>query len=205
MASPIDVLDFDLTNTNGKSVLYRTSDPTLNRLTFTIVNRTQADLKLLGGVPGTGSTFKIDFSSLLPDPVVQGLTIALPRGWADHFEPATEYDPPAWWLAPGTDLTLKPDESVKFEISNMVVDSYNAGNFEIQWSNIPGQRDSVSALTIWLGVINPPDPKKKDLVLHSSYSKVTHSINNVGGRRSEEVIEATEAMPVPVFITYDNT
>src|ERR1043165_1837936 len=172
MATPLNVTDFDLKNTNGKAVLYFTTDVTLNRLTFTIVNGTKADLKLLGGAPGTGSTFKIDFSSLLPDSVVEDLAIELPPEWADHYEPATDYDPPAWWLAPKADVTLKADESVKFEISNLVVDSYNAGNFEIQWSNIPGQRDSISALTIWLGVINPPDPKKKDLVLHSTYSNV---------------------------------
>src|SRR4051812_43326839 len=103
MATPLAITDFDLKNTNGKTVLYRTSNPALNRLTFTIVNGTKADLKLLGGAPGTGSTFKIDFSSLLPDSVVERLTIDLPPEWADHFEPATEYEPPAWWLAPKVD------------------------------------------------------------------------------------------------------
>jgi YVTN family beta-propeller protein len=205
MGTPFDITSFDLKNTNGKAVVYRASDPSLNLLTFTIINTTKADLPLTGGAPNLGSTFTIDFSSILPDPIVEGLAIALPTGWAALFEAGTETDPPAWALAPEGDVTLKADESVKFKISNIVLDSYNAGNFEIQWSNIPGQRDSISALTIWLGVINPPDPKKKDLVLHSSYNKVTHSINNVGGPKSEEVIDVADGTPVPVFITYDNT
>src|SRR6185503_2536332 len=81
MGKPLDIKCFVLKNTNRQTVIYRTSDPSLNLLTFTIINATEADLPLKGGAPGVGSTFTIDFSSILPDPIVEGLAIALPAGW----------------------------------------------------------------------------------------------------------------------------
>jgi hypothetical protein len=205
MGTPLDITSFDLKNTDGKAVIYRTSDPSLNRLTFTIINTTGADLPLTGGAPNVGSTFTIDFSSILPDPVVESLAIALPAGWARLFEPGTETEPPAWALAPAADVTLKPGESVKFDISKIVLESYDSGNFEIQWSKVPGQSDSASPLTIWVGIINPPDPKKKDLTLHYGYTNVSHTINNQSFSEPDgEVIDAAaDGTPVEIFITYD--
>jgi hypothetical protein len=53
-------------------------------------------------------------------------------------------------------------------------------------------------------VINPPDPKKKEIVLHCGYTNVIHTINNQGGRVSEEVVEEGNNTPVPIYITYDS-
>ncbi len=205
MGTPLDITSFDLKNTNGKVVIYRTSDPSLNLLTFTIINTTKADLPLKGGAPNVGSTFTIDFSSILPDPIVEDLAIALPAGWDKLFEAGTETDPPAWALAPAADVTLKPGESVKFDISKIVLESYDSGNFEIQWSKVPGQSDSASPLTIWVGIINPPDPKKKDLGLYTGYTNVTHGINQKGLSEvdGEAIDAAADGTPVDIFITYD--
>jgi YVTN family beta-propeller protein len=215
MAKKLKPECFDIVNSNGKPVLFRTADPSFNKFTFKIINLTGEDLGLNGGKPAKptplltteeeGSTFNFNFESMLTQEVVKNMTLVLPDDWDKEFFEGSESLPPSWSVAPAKNIVLKPNDFIKIELSNITCATTQPGNFEIMYKNIPGYTDLVFPIAKHLDVVNPPDPDKKTLPLDRSYINPVHPIQ---GQTLEEpeyhtdsVIEDGEA--VPVYITYD--
>lgn len=215
MAKKLKPECFDIVNSNGKSVLFRTADPAVNKFTFKIINLTGEDLGLNGGKPAIpnplltaeddGSTFNFNFESMLTEEVVKNMTLVLPDDWDKAFFEGSESLPPSWSVAPTKNIILKPNDFVKFELSNITCGTTQPGNFEIMYKNIPGYADLMFPIAKHLDVVNPPDPDKKTLPLDRAYINPVHPIQGQTFVEPEYDPDSTvqDGEAVPVYITYD--
>ncbi len=217
MAKKLKSECFDIFNTNGKAVLFRTDDVSVNKLTFSIINLTGETLSLTGGKPvkqagtgegGAGSSFNFNFESMLTAEVVQDLKITLPADWASAFFAESNTAPPSWSVAPVNNITIPVNGTVKIGIENIKCNTTKPGNFEILYRNIPGYPDNAFPIAKHLDILKMPDPQKKTLPLKEGYINPDHPIGGQSLKISEafdpkktEVISGSEA--VPVYITYD--
>jgi len=208
---------FNIVNTNGQPVLFRTSDAAVNKLTFTITNSTGEPLSLIGGAPARqikgmfvtaagASVFNISFESMLTTAVVKGLQLAVPAGWQAVFVEGSEEVPASWSIAPVTDTVIGINEVVSIGISNIICATTQPGNLEILYHNIPGYTDLLFPIARHLSILNPPDDKKKNLPLDHGYINPVHPIRGQVadkplGLESAPLVPDGEA--VPIYITYD--
>src|ERR1700749_3504873 len=95
---------FSILNKNGKQELLLSKDPSVNELTFSIINNTAASLSFIGSPDGTGTSFNFNFESMLPSAVVRDMTLKLPDNWAAYFVDGTSSAPPAWYIYPTVDV-----------------------------------------------------------------------------------------------------
>lgn len=217
---------FSIVNTNDEPVLFKTQKPDVNKLRFSIINSSATAMTLKGGPlsvsrpskvirvdksgapivnAGTGTYFTIDFETILPAAVVNGMDIGLPDGWDKLYVEPTSKKPPAWIVGPTQDVTLKPREAVEITISNFICETTDPGNFEVAWKNIPDYTDSRSALPMLLSIISPVDPDKKTLPLSKGFINPVHPIQ---GQAVFVPDTATDDPPVsdpvaPIYITYN--
>lgn len=216
MAKSIKANCFDIVNTNGKPVLFRTDDVAINKFTFTIINLTGEPLALKGGVPDTAvraklaatseaSTFSIDFEMMLTAEVVAGLKLGLPANWAALYKPGDASTPPSWSLAPVADTTIGINEQVQFSMENIKCSDTRPGNFEIMYRNIPGYADLLFPIPKHLDVLTPPDASKKTLPIKDGYINPIHPITGqpIVLQQEEDAIKEEAAEAVPIYITYD--
>jgi len=216
MAKKLKPECFDIVNINGKPVLFRTDDISVNKFTFKVINLTGEELGLNGGKPvkpktlsaaeGDGSSFNFNFESMLAPEVVKGLTLTLPEDWAAEFFEGSDTVPGSWSVAPAKNITIPPNEFVVFYIENIKCSTTQPGNFEIMYLNIPGYTDSVFPIAKHLDVMNPPDPQKKTLPLERGYINPIHPIQGQSSAQHEEEFDWTDLLDgqaVPVYITYD--
>jgi len=196
---------FSILNEKGKQELLLTKDPSVNKLTFSIINNTGASLSFTGSTDGTGTSFNFNFESMLPAAVVRDMTLTLPDNWAARFAEGSETVPPAWYIYPTTDMVLEPGKTVKTLLTNFICTDTAPGNFTVDYDNIPGYDKRDFSIPIHLSVVNPPDPEKKMLTLQDGYTSVIHPIQGQYFRVEPEpdaiVFDAREA--VPMYITYD--
>lgn len=192
---------FSILNTNGEQVLFRTLDTSINKLTFSIINKTGAALSLTGDPGGTKSSFNFNFEVMLTHEVVENLTITLPENWGKTF--FVESGIPAWSVYPTADMVIEPDEVVQILLTNISSQDTAPGNFYIGYLNVPGYDDPNFPFAKHLAVINPPDPAKKTLPLQGAYTNVIHPIQGqyVLVEEGAEVFDDGQALPV--YITYD--
>jgi len=207
---------FDIVNTNGKPVLFRTDDTAVNKFSFKITNLTGEDLGLNGGIPvkpksltsaeNEGSSFNFNFESMLTPEVVRDLTITLPEGWASAFFEGSDTAPASWSVAPENNIVLKPNDAVVFYIENIKCSTTQPGNFEIMYLNVPGYTDSVFPIAKHLDVMNPPDPQKKTLPLERGFINPVHPIQGQAIAEPEKDFDWADILDgqaVPIYITYD--
>src|SRR6185312_9597024 len=106
MAGRLSSNCFTISNYNGKAVLFRTDDVTVNKFTFKVINLTGEPLFLKGGTPdrnvrhnlpsvSDASTFTFDFESMLTTEIVAGLSLSLPENWTTVFSPGSFSAPPS--------------------------------------------------------------------------------------------------------------
>ena len=196
---------FSILNKNGKEIIYRTNDASINVLAFKIINASTQLMELKGnGDTGDGSFFRFDFESMLPEETVKNMTIDLPDSWQKEYTPGENNLPGTWTLRPTTDLKIYPSEDVKFTISNFTCPSTQPGNFEIMAGNVPGYSDTRFPITRHLSVENPVDPSKKTLPLQFGYINPVHPIKG----QLQDLVAANDdrtfgESPVDICITYN--
>ena len=196
---------FSILNKNGKEIIYRTNDASINVLAFKIINASTQLMELKGnGDTGDGSFFRFDFESMLPEETVKNMTIDLPDSWQKEYTPGENNLPGTWTLRPTTDLKIYPSEDVKFTISNFTCPSTQPGNFEIMAGNVPGYSDTRFPITRHLSVENPVDPSKKTLPLQFGYINPVHPIKG----QLQDLVAANDdrtfgESPVDIYITYN--
>lgn len=151
----ISAASFQILNVKAqKPVLYVTQDPSLNAMTLTWTNKTNAPLILNGGPPVPesyqegGSSLAFNFGSMLPDSVVAGMQVAAP-GWKAAYFPADSRHPALWSAAPLADLSLAPGDSVTFTLGGITCPpGTQAGNFQIFYFALPDFPDNVVPLLL---------------------------------------------------------
>lgn len=198
---------FTIFNINGQQMLYCTQDTSINKLTFSIINATNAPLPLIGNQAGNPSVFTFDFESLLTDEVVKNLILTLPENWDSKFIEATEFESASWSVYPNQDITLDINNSVSIIITNISCTETNPGNFWIDYKNVPGYTPPFMPIQKHLAVLNPPDSNKKTLPLKDSYTNVVHPIQGQFVLEDSDLEDnlrvASEV--VPIYITYDQS
>ncbi len=215
MAKKLKPECFDITNTNGKPVLFRTADTSLNILTFKIINNTDAPLAFKGGAPVKsggeegGSTFNFNFESMLTAEVMKDMDVVLPANWDKVFFEGSGGTPSSWSVAPiaGHDELLNVGEFRTITLQKFSCATTNPGNFEILYFNIPDYPNTAFPVAKHLDISNPVDPGKKDLykVLTGGYRAPIHPVQgqttwDETNPVDPEIFDDGEA--VPVYITY---
>lgn len=208
MANILTSDDFSILNKDNKPVVYITDDPSINRMTFKIINATTDVLKLSGGIPVKqgkgGSSFNFNFESILTPKVVEDLIITVPVGWAFAFFPGDATTPASWSVAPVNDVVLNINETVSIIIENIICDTTHPGNFEIMYSNIIDYPDSMFPITKHLAVQKPINPDKKTLPIDTGFTNIIHPINGQTALIFHlGVYSPNVDVPVPIYITYD--
>jgi YVTN family beta-propeller protein len=212
---------FDIVNHDGKAVLFRTNDVSVNKITFKIINLTGGPLKLTGGAPvrqikggllageeNGASSFQFDFESMLTETVVEHLQLTLPEGWAKRFFPGDSKTVPSWAVAPVNTVVIAPGDFVKFEMGNITCATTKPGNFEIMYRNIEGYENLKYPINKRLTVISPPDPLKKNPKFVWDFINPVHPIRGDGVLEEDEPITSggdvfLDGGAVPVYISYD--
>src|SRR5262249_44504723 len=133
MADVLTSDDFSILNKDNKAVIYITQDPTLNLMTFKIINAsTGGPLKLSGGKPVIkgpgGSSFNFNFETILAPEVVKGLNLILPTDWAAAFFPGDQVSPPSWSIAPVNNVVLNLNDEISIIIKNIICSTTHPGN-----------------------------------------------------------------------------
>lgn len=192
---------FSILNTNGEQVLFRTLDTSVNRLTFSIINKTGAELALTGNAEGTMSSFNFNFEVMLTKEVVENLAITLPENWGKTFLGKSET--PTWSVYPTVDMVIEPDKFVQIQLTNISCPETVPGNFYIGYLNISGYDNPNFPFAKHLTVLNPPDPDKKTLPLEGTYTNVIHPIQGQYVQVDEDADIFDDGAALPIFITYD--
>lgn len=158
-----DLVDFTIANpgSGDEAVIFVTSDPTLNKLVFTIVFHGDAPVTFKGGAPVEESkitpqgptSFYFTVSSVLTPAEFAAMTVECPAGWqAENLN--------SWALTPVDDLTVNPGDSFEFQLGNITADGQpGPGSFNIDNWNIPGVVDNGTQLR--LSLENLPDKHKR--------------------------------------------
>lgn len=191
---------FSILNKNGEQVLFRTLDTSINKLTFSIINKTGGNLSLTGDPAGTKSSFNFNFEVMLTKEVLENLTIALPENWGKTF--FVESEIPSWSVYPTVDTVIEPDKFVEIQLTNISCPDTVPGNFYIGYLNIPGYDNPNFPFAKHLTVLNPPDPDKKTLPLEGAYTNVIHPIQGNYVQVAEDAEAVNDGQALPVYITY---
>jgi len=194
---------FSILNENGKQELLLTKDPSVNKLTFSIINNTADSLSFLGSTDGTGTSFNFNFESMLASAVVRDMKLTLPSNWAAYFVEGTSSAPPTWYIYPTADMVLEHGNTVKTLITNFICADTAPGNFTVDYDRIPGYDKRDFSIPLHLSVVNPPDPEKLTLTLKDGYTSVIHPIQGHSFRMEPEAMVFDAGEAVPIYVTYD--
>ena len=190
-------------------VVYSTSDPAWNPLTFTLVNNTGTDLKLIGGTPvnsaqaGGASSFAFDFSSILTDAQAKVMTVAEASGqWGAGYFPPGAHSSPTWAVAPKQDLLFPNGGKVVFKLGNVACTSQTPGYFDVLFYNVPGVAPRTFPFAYLVAVLNPP--QGADLKAVVDCGVLNGSVQHLIQPASNPPPGGSGAQPIEVDITYDN-
>jgi YVTN family beta-propeller protein len=190
-------------------VVYSTPDPAWNPMTFTLLNNTGADLKLLGGAPvngtqaGGASSFTFDFSSILTDAQAAAMTVVDASGqWGAVYFPPGAHASPTWGVAPKLDLILQNGSKVVFKLGNIACTSQTPGYFNVLYYNVPGIAPRPFPFSYIVAVLNPP--QGSDLKSVVDCGVLNGSVQHVIQPAANPPAGGGGAQPIEVDITYDN-
>ena len=167
-------LNFSFENAKQQPVIYITNDPTLNKLTFSLVNLSSKSLNLRGGTPvsennqsSTGpSALYLTFGSLLTTQELSQLDFKA-SGWqATFFNTGMLTN---WALTPSQNISIPSLGAVQFSVSKLVANSRPTSGFlTVDYYNLGSLSNGSQQLKLLLQ--NPPIAGLKDLQLNIGIS-----------------------------------
>ncbi len=202
--------NFSVLNKKGKDILYYTDQPSYNELTVSFLNISEVDITLVGGEEPSVLQFSMAFLRDGDQDPVKDFTFAP----SEYFEPILllKRKWAEWKLVCKKDVVIPAGKSISFTIKNILLISYNPGNFYITASGITGYEDIDATAPMAYGlVVKDLDSETSErLPIAIDYTDVIHPINNQTGQPCTSSV--TKSKPkvsssggaLPIYITYDS-